>query len=266
MAGGDYFIEVFRDGQGAGTDGQRLGSGLRISREFALTAAHCLAERELDGAALVRIHVAGGVRPMGEVVEYDRLSDLALLRLSFPKDEDVELPDVRFDDARRNERWRMTLRLSPAFPVLRGSIAEVSCRYGSTRRGAEVSAVRLTCPGGPDDCTPYAGSPVARDDDDWRRHTILGLIVERRPRGSAAPDTLYAGTVREAVRRFDRFRFRVEESASGPGADPAVAGSVRPYGVEAADAEEELRVEAAVDAALDRAGFTSVVRVLWIRR
>ncbi|WP_055534756.1 S1 family peptidase [Streptomyces alboniger] len=250
----EYFIEIFRDDR-------RLGSGVRLTRDFALTAAHCLEERELEGRAAVRLGLPDGKDATGEVQDYDRASDLALLRLIFQKDEDVQLPGVCFDDARPHEPWKATHQLPDGDDVLRGSVAEVSYVYGSTGRGGTINALRLDCDWVPDDCTLFAGSPVERGDP-YRPPVVLGLIVQHRAGGRAPDGTLFAGTVREAVTRFKRFRFRIEDLAG----DPAPPLAVRPFAVGATETEKEILIRTAVEDALDKAGFPRVVRVHWTRR
>ncbi|MGW0536657.1 S1 family peptidase [Streptomyces sp. NPDC003032] len=249
----EYFIEVFREER-------RLGSGVRLTRDFALTAAHCLEGRELEGRVAVRLCLPDGKHATGEVQDYDRASDLALLRLIFQKDEDVQLPGVCFDDARPQELWKATHQPPDGDDILCGSVAEVSYTYGSTGRGGTISALRLDCGWIPDDYAIFAGSPVERGDP-YRTPVVLGLIVQDRAGG--APDgTLFAGTVREAVTRFKRFRFRVEDLAG----DPAPPLAVRPFVVGATETEKEILIRTAVEDALDRAGFPRVVRVHWTRR
>ncbi|MFJ2773376.1 trypsin-like peptidase domain-containing protein [Streptomyces sp. NPDC087300] len=247
----EYFIEIFRDDC-------RLGSGVRLTRDFALTAAHCLEENELEGRSAVRLSLPDGKQAMGEVQEYDSLSDLALLRLIFHKDEDVQLPGVCFDEAREGELWQATHQLPENGNELRGSVAEIGTLYRSTGDGARVSALRLDCHRVPHDYDRFAGSPVERGDP-FRPPVVLGILVKLRPGAGPDPKTVYAGTVREAVRRFGRFRIE------GLGREPYPL-SVSPYRVEPTEPAENIRIKAAVRDALDRGGYSSAVRLTWKRR
>ncbi|MEU5687504.1 serine protease family protein [Streptomyces venezuelae] len=271
----EHFIEIFRSGcrQGAecrrGADcgqdeglGQgdscRRGSGVRLTREFALTAAHCLKDRELKGLDLVMLRLSDGKQAMGKVHDHDRRSDLALLNLTFAEGEDVRLPRVCFDDARQDEEWKATHQPPDTDDVLTGSVADVSYEYGDPEKGVNVCALRLNCHVSMDDYTKFAGSPVERGDP-YRPTAVLGLIVKRH--AGTVGDTVFAGTIREAVRQFDRFRFRIEDLARDQW--PL---SVRPYSVEASETEQKLRINAAVAEALKKSGHDSVVAVHWIRR
>ncbi|WAL95698.1 trypsin-like peptidase domain-containing protein [Streptomyces sp. Je 1-369] len=273
----EHFIEIFRGGcrqgvecrrgadcrqdEGLGQgDSCRRGSGVRLTREFALTAAHCLKARELKGLDLVMLRLSDGKQVMGQVLDYDRRSDLALLNLTFAEGEDVRLPGVCFDDARQDEVWKATHQPPDTDDVLTGSVADVSYEYGDPQKGVKICALRLNCHAGMDDYTKFAGSPVERGDP-YRPTAVLGLIVERRADAGTAGDTVFAGTIREAVRQFDRFRFRVEDLARDQW--PL---SVRPYSVEASETEQKLRINAAVADALKKSGQDSVVSVHWIRR
>lgn len=247
----EYFIEIFREDC-------RLGSGVRLTRDFALTAAHCLELNELEGRSAVRLCLPDGKQAMGEVQEYDDLSDLALLRLIFHKDEDVQLPGVCFDEAREGELWQATHQLPDTGNDLRGSVAEVASPYRSTQDGARVCALRLDCYRVPDDYGRFAGSPVERGDP-YRPPVVLGLIVKLRPGAGPDPKTVYAGTVREAVRRFGRFRIEDLDREPYP-------LSVSPYRLEPTESVDDMRSRAAARDALDRAGYSSVVRLPWKRR
>ncbi|MEV7197721.1 hypothetical protein AB0N81_38915 [Streptomyces sp. NPDC093510] len=247
----DHFIEVFRKKT-------RLGSGMRLTRYFALTAAHCLGPRELAGEASVRLLLPGGQRAVGEVQDYDRLSDLALLRLKFSKDESIPLPGVCFDSVQWGEPWRATRRPSGTHETLNGHVVEVS-----------DGVLLLDCRWFPDDYGEFAGSPVEREGS-CRPQAVLGLIVERRAGADGATaGRITACTAREAVRCFDRFKFRTEDWTGDRAEGVDIAGPqayVSPYTVAAIATERDIRVRAAVDEALDRAGYTSVVRVHWTRR
>ncbi|MFK4064876.1 hypothetical protein [Streptomyces sp. NPDC029674] len=273
----EHFIEIFRSGcrqggecrrgddcrrdEGLGQDEScRRGSGVRLTREFALTAAHCLKARELKGLDPLMLRLSGGKQVTGGVLDYDRRSDLALLNLTFAEGEDVQLPGVCFDDARQDEVWKATHQPPESDDVLTGSVADVSYEYGEPQKGVKICALRLNCHAGPEDYGRYAGSPVERGDP-YRPTSVLGLIVERRPGAGTAGDTVFAGTIREAVRQFDRFRFRIEDLAR-----EQWPLAVRPHSVEATETEQKLRVSAAVAEALKKSGHDSVVTVHWIRR
>ncbi|MEU6992496.1 trypsin-like peptidase domain-containing protein [Streptomyces sp. NPDC046465] len=273
----EHFIEIFRSGcrqggacrrgddcrrdEGLGqVDSCRRGSGVRLTREFALTAAHCLRARELKGLDTVMLRLTDGKQVAGEVLDYDRRSDLALLNLTFPEGEDIRLPGVCFDDARQDELWKATHQPPDSDDVLTGNVAEISYEYGELQKGVKICALRLNCRASLGDYSVYAGSPVERGGP-YGPTAVLGLIVERRAGDGTPGDTVFAGTIREAVRQFDRFRFRIEDLSRDQ--RPL---AVRPYAVEATETEQRLRVSAAVEEALRRAGHDSVVDVHWIRR
>ncbi|WP_157869166.1 S1 family peptidase [Streptomyces atriruber] len=276
MVHDEHFIEIFRSGcqqgdacrqqgdcRGAEGLGQgescRRGSGVRLTREFALTAAHCLQARELKGLDMVMLRLSDDRQVEAEVLDYDRRSDLALLNLTFPEGEDVVLPEVCFDDARQGEAWK-AVRQPDSADVLTGSVADVSFEYGDPRKNLKVPALRLNCPVGPDDYGMFAGSPVERGGP-HPPTAVLGLIIERRAWDGASEHAVFAATIREAVKQFDRFRFRVEDLARDQW--PL---AVRPYSVEATETEQKLRISAAVAEALDKAGYDSLVAVHWIHR
>ncbi|MGY0486335.1 S1 family peptidase [Streptomyces sp. WG-D5] len=250
MVHDEFFIEIFRNDC-------RLGSGVRLTRDFALTAAHCLDKGELEDAVPVRLRLPDGKHVRGEVQDHDELSDLALLRIVFHRDEDIQLPGVCFDVASEGELWQATHQPPDNGQVLAGTVAEVAGLYRRTTEGAEISALRLLCHQPPDDYRKFAGSPVERGDP-YHPPVVLGLIVKRRS-GAAPPESVHAGTVREAVRRFECFR--IEDLGREP-----YPRSVSPYRVEPIESAHEPDIRAAVRKALDEAGYSALVRPQWKRR
>ncbi|MEV0114224.1 serine protease [Streptomyces sp. NPDC050844] len=246
-----HLVQIFRSNR-------RIGSGVRLTKYFALTAAHCLGDDEEKGKRPVMLRLPGGRRLEGEVKEFDLLSDMALVRIVFRKGEGVALPGVLFGVARRHDSWAATHRPPGNGVGLRGTVAHVSVIYQSTRDQA-VNSHRLRHDGSCD-VRKYSGSPIDLTEPD-RPPVVLGLLVARPATTDAPADTLFAGTIEEAVRRFDLFKFRLLRAQQTP-PDPDDIYTV----VQEPQAEALARKDRTVPAELERAGVNGYVNLRWHHR
>ncbi|WP_347277111.1 S1 family peptidase [Streptomyces durmitorensis] len=244
-----HLIQVFRNND-------HIGSGVRLTRYFALTAAHCLGDDRENRMRPVLLRLPDGRHLDGEVQQFDLLADMALLKIVFQKGESVPLPGIHFDVAREGESWT-AVHPRPDDGMLRGTVSDVSVIYQSTGEQA-VNCHRLRHDGAHDDVRKFAGSPVGRGEPDPDLPSVvLGLLVARPATTDAPQDTLFAGTIDEAVRRFDTFKFR-------PAPQQTLSGSERIYEVrQDHEAEALARKDRTVPAGL--AAVTSYVNLRWHR-
>ncbi|MGB8945044.1 MAG: serine protease [Streptomyces sp.] len=244
-----HLIQIFRNND-------RIGSGVRLTRHFALTAAHCLGDDKENRMRPVLLRLPDGRRLAGEVQQFDLLSDMALVKIVFQKGEKVPLPGIHFDAAREGEAWTAARRAS-GNGRLRGTVSHVSVIYQSTGEQT-VNSHRLRPDGSCDDVRKFSGSPVDRGvPEPDRPAVVLGLLVARPGTTDAPEGTLFAGTIDEAVRRFDTFKFRPEPQQP-------LSDSERIYEVrQDHEAEALARKDRTVPAGL--AAVTSYVNLRWHR-
>jgi hypothetical protein len=228
----EHFVEI------ADQNGERLGFGVRLTRYFVLTAEHCIDARATQDT-LLKVLLPDGRHVTGTVHDFDLLSDLALLRLGFPSV--PPLPDVYFDHVMTGESWKTTYQIPNADEFLSGSIANTSMEYGRTRE-LSVQAMQLMCDVASVDYRTFSGSPIERRTR-HRPPMVLGIVVKPPATFEAPADTMFAGTVEEAVHRLmgiqvvfllrDMWpRFALAESE--PSGDPPIHSSslIKPYLVE----------------------------------
>ncbi|MGW5733994.1 MULTISPECIES: serine protease family protein [Streptomyces] len=254
MTHSKHLIQILRGNR-------RIASGVRLTKYFALTAAHRLGEDREQRLRPVVVRLPGGRRLEGEVKDCDLLTDMALVKINFRKGESVPLPGICFDVARPGECWTAAHQVPGNGVVLRGTVSDVSVIYQSTRDNQAVNCHQLRHDGACDNVQKYAGSPVDREDPDPDRPSVvLGLLVARPAATTAPADTLFAGVIDEAVRRFDSFRFRPEPSRP-------LADSERIYTVlQDPQAEAAARKDETVRTGLQRAGVSSYVNLRWNHR
>ncbi|WP_371750089.1 hypothetical protein OG302_10750 [Streptomyces sp. NBC_01283] len=204
----------------------------------------------------VLLRLPDGRRLEGEVQQFDLLSDMALVKIVFQKGEKVPLPGIHFDAAREGEAWTAARRASDN-GRLRGTVSHVSVIYQSTGEQT-VNSHRLRPHGSCDDVRKFSGSPVDRGvPEPDRPAVVLGLLVARPATTDAPEGTLFAGTIDEAVRRFDTFKFRPEPQQP-------LSDSERIYEVrQDHEAEALARKDRTVPAGL--AAVTSYVNLRWHR-
>ncbi|MEU4996851.1 serine protease [Streptomyces sp. NPDC021622] len=234
---------------------------MRLTKYFALTAAHCLGDDRKARLRPVVVRLACGRRLAGEVKDCDPLTDMALVKIIFGKGEKVPLPGINFDAARRGEPWRAAHRPPGNGVELRGTVSDVSVIYQSTHDDQAVSCHLLRQDGSCGNVKKFVGSPVDREElDPDRPSVVLGLIVARPAATEAPQDTLFAGVIDEAVRRFDSFRFRPEPARP-------LSESERIYTVlQDPQAEAAARKDHTVREGLKKAGVSSYVNLRWNHR
>ncbi|WP_329127554.1 hypothetical protein [Streptomyces sp. NBC_01465] len=186
-----HLIDVF-------PNGQRCCPGLRITRTFALTAAHQLTK---GAGHRIKARLTPNGKKIDAVVARRHLtSDLALLKLEL-KDENCALIGVRFDDVRHDETWRTTFEHPVTGLPLTGTVDASSILYSKSQDNMEVQAARLECDASLQESSAYVGSPIERA----TRHPLpvaLGLLVKRPELSTAQQDKLFAITIREVIRSF----------------------------------------------------------------
>jgi hypothetical protein len=249
-----HLIQIFRGNR-------RIASGVRLTKYFALTAAHRLGDDREQRRRPVVVRLPGGRRLEGEVKDCDLLTDMALVRIIFRKGESVPLPGIDFDAARPGESWTAAHQPPGNGVVLRGTVSHVSVIYQSTRDNQAVNCHQLRHDGSCGNVQKFAGSPIDRErPGPDRPSVVLGLLVARPAATTASANTLFAGVIVEAVRRFDSFRFRPEPSQPSSESEQLYTVLQDPQAEAAARKDETVR------AGLQRAGVSSYVNLRWNHR
>jgi hypothetical protein len=253
----EHLVQVYRQAR-------RLCSGVRVTRDYIVTTVHCLAEAELSGSEPLRLQMSGSKRVQGMVREYDRLSDLALVELIREARNRDPLPDVCFVDARKNELWTAAHRPPQGRAALTGVVSETAVEYRSTREGQVVTAIRLACDSLPSNVRGFSGSPIDRSTP-GEPAAVLGVLVEVPSTHNLPVGAMFAGTIREVVRRFDRFRFGIQERADAVGTvqQGPVLFSVTQEG--GGKPNPEARSSIVVREMMERYNLNGLVGVNWTR-
>ncbi|WP_030605708.1 hypothetical protein [Streptomyces fulvoviolaceus] len=249
MLQNEYLIDIFKERE-------RLGSALRLTRKFALTATHCLGGHMPTEQDHSRLSLTDGTPVV--VPLYNKTSDLALLRLVLG-DDDALPPRVSFGKARRGESWTATYRFPAQEKPPTGSVVDPDALY---RRTSDLvaKALRLSCELRKDHA-PFAGSPVERGAGAVPP-VALGVIVEPQDRIWAESDEIFAGSVVEALDLFSITRLRL--LADGH-AEAGFLGDVESIIVGERDAERQTGNGSKVDKFLDDEGLNDYVQMEWTR-
>ncbi|MCX4670868.1 serine protease [Streptomyces sp. NBC_01381] len=232
--------------------------GVRLTRYYALTAAHCLGGNKEECKQPVTLCLADGRELEGEVEDFDLLTDMALLKIVFPKGERVPLPHITFGFAQKNEPWAAAHRPSDNCVALKGTVSHVSVIYQRTD-GQTASSHRLWHDGTCDEVHKFYGSPVDRDES-GRSTAVIGLLVGRPADTDAPQETLFAGTIEEAVLRFRELDFQHRRAGHEP-SDPGRVYTV----IQDPQTEAKARKDNTVPSALERAGVADYVNLRWHR-
>ncbi|MCT9080676.1 hypothetical protein [Streptomyces fulvoviolaceus] len=176
---------------------ERLGSALRLTRKFALTATHCLRGHVPTDPEQSRLRLPDGTTVV--VPLHNEISDLALLRLVV-SDKEALPPEVYFDSAKRDESWTATYRFPAADKPPAGSVVEPDTCY-RTMDGFEARAVQLSCELRKNHWR-FAGSPVERVRGGGIPPVALGVIIEPQDSTWEESNEIFAGSVAEALDLF----------------------------------------------------------------
>jgi hypothetical protein len=193
---------------------------MRITRTFALTAAHQLTKKTVAGDR-VKARLAPDGKKIDAVVTRRHLtSDLALLKLEL-QDEYGSLVGVCFDDAQDEESWRTTFEDPATHMPLTGTVDASSILYGKSQDNLEVKAARLACDVSPPGQSAYAGSPVERSSR-YPLPVTLGLLVKQSELPAADQEKLFAITIREVIRLLGFLGLESEVMPEGEWPDPSL--------------------------------------------
>lgn len=244
----DHLIEIYRKDK-------RLGCGVRLTRNLALTAAHCLGEQALrNPTRRIRLRLADGTGAQLEGLH--RRADLALIRLTSQNGQ-AELPRTLFDNAEDGEPWHATHQLNDPIKYLAGRVITASFDYYRTDTGMVVKALQLQSDSSVADAIEYFGSPIARVTQS-ETPVVLGLLVQPPNGHRHQADTLFAGSVSEALELFDishvKVRFLPQDEEPSTDADAYVIE-------ETSQTRGNQRNRDSVDRILDSHGLGSYVHL-----
>ncbi|ONK12592.1 serine protease [Streptomyces sp. MP131-18] len=192
-----YWVDLYHEEK-------RLGAGFLLTRNFVLTALHCLrGAGGLDGR--LDIALADGGRVPARVRRTADEADLALVEIDDARQITLPLPLAQV--APPGARWRSPYRPFPSDVALSGQVNHRTrhlCEAGGT-----IEALQLTVDQQLGDYSGYSGGPVEGADDRGGPF-VLGILLEqalsRDPGGGPrAANVLFAATIAEAMRRFDDY-------------------------------------------------------------
>ena len=241
MADSRYFVEISRQGS-------VLGAGFFVMPHLVLTARHCV-KGVLDDD-IIDLHCADGEELTGRLDQLALDADLALIEITKPRTSPIEL--LRALPPRRREAWTNPYRPAADFPYLGGVITHPKVSYACAD-GATVEAIQLACEEEPGDYSGYSGSPIERLDE--KEPALLGILLEQyldRVTPERATNVLFAATMNDALRRFERFNVDHLLGVLHPQAEVSQPAG-RPVPQPRADAAQKRPARGAVREKLDEA-------------
>jgi hypothetical protein len=180
--------------------GVRRGGGVLLTARLVVTAAHCVHHVEVrEASSGLRVSVADRESVDAKLVDLVEDCDLALLELSQPLGNTLELP--RVSRGNKGDVWFAPCRPSPSDPELDGKV-NGSLLY-ECQAGATIWAVQLTTDSNLGNYQGYSGGPVFLWPTGDRR--LLGVLIEQHPDHidpQRATNTLFAAAMEEALDQF----------------------------------------------------------------
>jgi hypothetical protein len=202
-----YRIEVF-------LKKKRVGTGLRVTRTIAFTAAHCFT----GGVLKVGLNLRLEDGTAAEVSDFNIASDLVLLTLDDRHSTLGKWNSV--GKCNRNDPWRALSHSDPK--PLSGHVLDPSATYHKDG-DVKVKALWLQCERPVGDRASYAGTPVEPHGPSAPA-TALGLMVRPPLQRLVENDHAFAISVKEAMELFGLLR---PTGMARRSASPAQEGAVR---------------------------------------
>ncbi|MET9681687.1 trypsin-like peptidase domain-containing protein [Streptomyces coeruleorubidus] len=216
MSDREYWVHI-------GEEDRHLGAGFLLTREYVLTALHCLRRRSSDDARLV-LELADGRRVHGWLCDAAEDVDLALIAVEEAHSHRLPLASPT-DRPRPGVAWRGAYAPPGENTQLSGRITHVPYRYRS-RAGGAFTGVQLTVEQELGDYSGYSGSPVDTDtgrpgEPEPEERPVVGILMEQqlsREDHVSGTNVLVAASVLHAFEVFSAFHMeRLKELTSPPG-------------------------------------------------
>ena len=192
--------------------GEYRGAGFRVTREFVLTAMHCL--RKLTSESLLELELPDGRVIPGRLCNAREKADLALIAIAGASSRELSLAAAT-DWPRADTRWSSTYHPPEEYKPLSGRVTHAAIRYRS-REGGHFQGIQLTVEQDFGDFSGYSGSPLSTDPGFLvqpmayllRERPVVGILMEQqysRADPNKPTNVLIAVSVQYAMGEFPEF-------------------------------------------------------------
>ncbi|MFI6567418.1 trypsin-like peptidase domain-containing protein [Streptomyces sp. NPDC050534] len=181
-------------------EGMYKGAGFRMTRQFVLTAMHCL--RDLSKEARLELELPDGAVMHGRLRRSAPQADLALIAIEESSARDLR--PAATDWPRPNARWRVTYSPPGDNARLTGNVTDEPYDFHKAE-GVTYKGFQLTVEQELKNFQGYSGSPVETEPG----HPVVGILMDEQLSREYSPvvtNVLYAASVQEAMSLFPEFR------------------------------------------------------------
>ncbi len=198
----DYWVDVF-------SGGTRCGAGFLLTRQYALTAAHCLQWPKVAEGDMVTLSRRHGDSVEATVLRIDVGRDIALMGVNQTLDWTMRAAEA--DRCVKDHPWSAPYRPTLEMSELRGTVLTSPLPFQRSG-GEKIEALELQVRQEPGDYAGYSGSPVqceatGRLPPDIK--AVVGMLIQQDPhrvREGEFTNVLFAITIAEAIGAFAELR------------------------------------------------------------